>query len=196
MNKITKMLFVLIISIVLISGCFSGSDKSDDLEAKDNTQPTNTSDSDVESNKDTVDFTDCGISRSLKDGMFEENIDFESDDALVCMGEAILDECRPAKALVDTSDVGQVKYEIKKIDGVCIIKTEYGDEEQIQLESQRIFANKFSECPAAIETTKDQLEEDINNIPGALAFGVYFYAAIEFMNPNTECTGSLLEIRP
>jgi len=137
---------------------------------------------------------DCGISESLNSDEPVNQIDYELDDALVCLGNSLLEDCKPSKAILYTSNAGQIYFEIKKgEDQKCIVRTEYGDEDQIPLEAQKPYANKYSECPLDINQLKSQSNEDPTNKPGTFTFSVYFYIGFESMNPDTECTGTLFD---
>ena len=109
------------------------------------------------------------------------------------MGESLLDGCKPAKAILQTVDAGQITYEIKNLEDVgCIIKSEYGDIKQIPGESQKKYANKFFECPAGIDFTRSREIISPKMPPGYFAFRLYFAKAVDAMDPETKCTGSLV----
>ncbi len=178
MNK--TMFFMATIGILFVSGCSSENNISADFEIQDSTQ-------------ESVGFVDCGISTSLNSDAHISEINFELDDALVCLGKSLLDGCKPAKAILHTSNGGQITYEIKNLeDRGCIIKSEYGDIEQIPEESQKKYANKFFECPVESEFTRSLGTSGPNKVPGYFAFRIYFAKAMDAMGPETKCTGSLV----
>ena len=180
MNR--TMFFMVTMGLLLVSGCSSENNLSADSEIGDSIQ-------------ESAGFVDCGISTSLNSDEHLSEINFELDDALVCMGESLLDGCKPAKAILQTVDAGQITYEIKNLEDVgCIIKSEYGDIKQIPEESQKKYANKFFECPVDIDSFISQATIDPNTAPGSFAFGVYFMTAFESMTSETKCTGSLIEM--
>ena len=178
MNR--TMFFMVTMGLLLVSGCSSENNISTDSEIGDSTQ-------------ESLEFVDCGISTSLNSDAHISEINFELDDALVCMGESLLDGCKPAKAILQTVDAGQITYEIKNLEDVgCIIKSEYGDIKQIPEESQKKYANKFFECPAGIDFTKSRETISPKMPPGYFAFRLYFAKAMDAMDPETKCTGSLV----
>ena len=73
---------------------------------------------------------ECGVSKSMTSNESINKIDFERDNALVCMGESLWSDCKSAKVLLDTKDKGKIHYEIKNNNG-CIIRLEYGDADHI-----------------------------------------------------------------
>lgn len=43
---------------------------------------------------------------------YVNEIDYEADSAMVCIGNALIGDCKKAKAIVETKNSGIVEYEI------------------------------------------------------------------------------------
>ncbi|MCK5476290.1 MAG: hypothetical protein KAI55_00045 [Candidatus Aenigmarchaeota archaeon] len=67
-----------------------------------------------------IEQIECGVSKSMTSNESINKIDFESDNALVCMGESLWSDCKSAKVLLDTKDKGKIHYEIKTIMDVLL----------------------------------------------------------------------------
>ncbi|MEA2097553.1 MAG: hypothetical protein U9P70_00520 [Patescibacteria group bacterium] len=147
-------------------------------------------DSDIED--DPIAQHECGMSESLDSDIPINQINYETDDTLVCLGNSLLNECKPSKAILDTFNAGKINFEIKNNED-CTVRMEYGGIEQISSIAQKQYANKYIECPLDIDQLKSQSEQNPSEKPGTFAFSVYFYIGIESMNPNTKCEGTLLE---
>jgi len=166
-----KVLLLCILGIIILSGCTT------DFEVLPQ-----------ESN------ADCGTSYSLASGNPLNEINFEKDEALVCLGKKIINDCEEGTAVLETSDTGKISYEIKGTEGEnCILKLEYGDADQIPLEEQKQHANKYLECPVNLKELLEKSGEDASNKPGTLSGGLYMLMGFSVLDPNTKCYGTLLE---
>jgi len=178
MNKI---MLIILICLLFISGC---------TDSENNTPATSET---GDSNKQII---DCG-SRGSNDAskIAGSKTSHELDDALVCFGNSLLDGCKPAKLFIYTSYVGQVTYESKNIENKCIIKTEYGNVEQIPTEEQKKYANTFSECPVDIEYLISSSDIDAFTIPGYFAYKVILMTMVQISEgSNSICTGTYMDI--
>lgn len=80
------------------------------------------------------DVLNCGISLFHQEKIYRDTpqgelviIDYRKDNAIVCMGKAIMDGCKPAKFLRFSSDGTSRTEEIIGPDGTaCLFKIEYG----------------------------------------------------------------------
>jgi hypothetical protein len=127
-------------------------------------------------------------------------INFEEDTAMVCMGNNLLNNCRQSKSVLETRNIGQVKFEINGLSGTdCIIRVEYGHGEQIQDSVIKKFANKYIECPVSIETIISSYPHfkgtpGLNEEPGTLASIVYSALGNWALYPGNsgKCTGTII----
>ena len=208
-KKSIKLLYIIIAGIVLVTlvigGIFwfvSNQDSSSDLDTSmKETSDEISSDAKLkEENLETIKTEDeliqqrdCGISESLSKDIPINQIDYETDNALVCLANSLLNDCTQSKAILDTFNAGKINFEIREDNG-CIVKMEYGDTSQIPNVEQKQYANKYIECPLDIDELKSGSTENPTEKPGTFAFGVYFSIGIQSMNPNTKCTGTVLEL--
>jgi len=124
-----------------------------------------------------TEIEDCGISESFLNISLDQ-INPEEDKALVCLGKKMLAGCEKAKAVLKTFNAGEINFILEGPveEGVCSIRSEYGDEEQIPLPEQKQYAGTYIRCPVNIELIKSQApEKDPNEEPGAFALSVDFY---------------------
>jgi hypothetical protein len=139
---------------------------------------------------------DCDTSTLLNSNTPLDQLDPESDDTLVCLGNAILNDCSTASGIVESTNSLDVIYKVgKNFEDKCIIKVIYQSIDNIDPEDfgQAIelltqLSEQYGECPiekSLIDYNSDQ--------PGALAYTNYINIGLEAINPNTVCTGSLFE---
>jgi len=161
-------------AIIFITGCFNNSENISKGTIKE------------------VSALDCGVSKSK----FEE--DYATDSALVCLGNAMLDDCKHSTAILDMEELGQVNVEVKKKGKECVGIMKFGDARQIQSKEYKSLINKDIECPLDFELFNQYVAASttgpkITETPGRLA-GTAFYFHImsrATVYPKMECTGSV-----
>lgn len=90
----------------------------------------------VESTDNTI---DCGISKSFTGDEAFNEIDYEKDPAMVCIGKNLLDSCKKSYAILETRDMGKLRYEILgALEQDCAARLEYGEANQIGDEIQEV----------------------------------------------------------
>ena len=137
-----------------------------DLEDKNN---------EINNNVDIVEiveeeFIDCGTSQYIDMETITDQNDFENDDALVCLGNAVLNKCESSKIIINTSDVGKVILKVLNNEE-CFTNRNMIDYKQTSE------ASKSLTCPLDIEELKlqfDTLGFDPLIAPGKFALLVFF----------------------
>tara|TARA_Y100000310_G_scaffold311848_1_gene358546 strand:+ start:494 stop:1045 length:552 start_codon:yes stop_codon:yes gene_type:complete len=135
---------------------------------------------------------DCGTVVQVYDENYEEEYelpDFELDESRVCMGKSLLKDCTEAKMTMEGTDYdGDYKtvYSIKKINGECRIKFEYGFETGDPL---------FLECPvkSLTESSMFYFAKDKDKYPGTYINAVYTTLTL-FLGGFDESTGCISSI--
>jgi hypothetical protein len=136
-----------------------------------------------------TELEDCGLSESLLTSSLDQ-INPEADSTLVCLGQNILNGCQESKAVLKTSNAGEINYVVEGQieEGICRIRLEYGDEEQIPVSEQKQYANTYLKCPVDLDLIKAQApEKDPAIEPGAFTLSVYVYIGFESLSPDTAC---------
>ena len=149
----------------------------------------------IESN---VDVQDCGISRSWisddDEPLVLDEIDFEADSAMVCMGKNLLDNCKKSKATIESKTGPFTSYEIMGLEGKdCIIRLEQIEGGEPLPEDQKFLEDMYVECPMDIEELKADANRDVTEVPGSFGAEVYFVTAFESIMKDTKCTGTIVD---
>ncbi len=184
-NKIYGILVVLVFLVLV--GCVDQGDKPA-TEATDHESITETTETAAE-------VQDCGVSRSrVSDQPIEFNkIDFEADSAMVCMGNNLLNNCRKAKARVESGTGGVASYEILGLKGSdCIVRCVSLESDDPSPEAQK-YVGMYGDCPLDIEKLNSDAKKDGSNTPGSFAAGVQLYVGFEVLFEDTECTGTIVD---
>lgn len=124
---------------------------------------------DREKDRESDEVQDCGVSRSfLSDFDDLIDIDFEKDDAMVCMGENIQDNCKDSTAIVKIED-GEFSYKISgKSESKCRIEVEYYNPDEK--------TTSYVECP--ILGLVSFIEEEDPDVGDKLSVSSGHYAGI------------------
>lgn len=166
-------LTILIISIViavLVFGATVGiivwkiTGREDISDNKEKSQPGQEQEKEKES---FVGYVDCGTSRSFLDesSSFDE-VNFELDSAMVCMGKNIKDNCKDSEATVKISD-GDLTY---KISGSSVSSCKARLEVFNKLEQRDLFVEcSISELISIARSEIPDPEKWISGPPGAYA---------------------------
>ena len=123
--------------------------------------------------------------------------DYESDPALVCFGNNLL-ECKKAKVILN-NEGGLITMEIKRKDSPsCIIREEIGE---MNSEQYKQFSNTDIECPLPFEDLKETAftdmvpkDQSLIGLPGQTTVGVsdaIIMGAV--LDPESDCTGTLID---
>jgi len=155
----------------------------------------------------TGEITDCGQSADYSrfldieieaaDGGTIATKDYESDSALACFGNRIL-ECKRARVVLDGGN-GLRNVEVKGKDGSnCIIRQEFGE---MSSEQYKILSNSYVECPIPVEMLPEiaffglpPKDQSWMGLPGQTTVGVADAIMLGAMlDQETTCTGSLID---
>ncbi len=142
----------------------------------------------------------CGLSMILSQNISVNQVNFESDGSLVCMGRRFLNDCSKSSTILFTYDAGELNFISNGLDenGNCIVRVEYGDESQIISTQQKPFANSFVECKIDIdEIINSNLgDSDLRQYPGTLAFSIYYTVGLFSISEskNLICNGTYIDI--
>lgn len=120
------------------------------------------------------------------------NIDFETDSALVCFGENLLNNCTESQITLQTGEAGNIVFSIEGGDlSTCEVKAQYGSSEQITALPQKAFADKNLICPINLNEIKEKSPiADLSKTPGQLAFSIYFLMGLESQQKERTCRGT------
>lgn len=146
-----------------------------------------------------VSVLDCGVSKNKFGTLFKTT--YEEDSTLVCLGNAILNNCKHSKAILDAGNLGQVNVEVKKNSQECVGIMRYEKAGQISRRDLKGFAIKDIECPLDFELLKKQdygpgsTGENFTETPGRLANTAYEYIMFQafMLYPKTECIVSVFD---
>ena len=69
-----------------------------------------------------------------------------TDPSFACFGKNILNDCKESILFSKDFNMGDVVFKIKKEEGKCFLITEYGDEDKIVNQVDKIIANKYMKC--------------------------------------------------
>jgi hypothetical protein len=122
---------------------------------------------------------------------------FDEDDALVCFGEKLLNDCESGEVKLIDEFGSELILSSEKSGDDCLINLEYeaideSDEENLK------FDGTYLECPVPIDTIPDLscqmgacLEE---GMPGQTAMGVFSGIVLDAtFNQDTECSGTMID---
>ncbi|MFA6410046.1 MAG: hypothetical protein WCW26_00510 [Candidatus Buchananbacteria bacterium] len=114
--------------------------------------------------------SNCGTSRALAESLDLSNLNVTGDKALTCMGNKILKNCEKGTMTLVAANTGSMTYSITgQQGGNCLIKTQYGDADQIPLEEQKVYANNWVQCPVSVAEITAQSKD-----PAVIALAAYF----------------------
>lgn len=115
---------------------------------------------------------------------------------MVCLGNSILDDCRKAKTKIKSKGSGTISTLVKRKQDKCILRYEYGPASQIPNQKQKIYANKYIECPISYLKSLDYLKNkgSFTKKPGEFAASLFFVTGLEALNPDTQCNGTVLNV--
>lgn len=144
----------------------------------------------------------CGI---IDIGSISVSKDLEKYSTLVCLGESLLqNNNQKSKAVFKSPDKGDLKINIENNQQgeTCNFKIKFGNEEQIQSEEYKRYANKSIKCPvfsllkAAGKYSEDQKEEFLSK-PADFAFQAFRVTLLSSLSSEGsleyECSGGILE---
>jgi len=143
----------------------------------------------------TVELEDCGATGLLEGTIHTDEI--VEDAAFICLGEKLLADCSPAKVKFSITGVEEMWFEVKGNEGFdCIFVMRYGSEDKITLETHKIYADTFLECPLDMQERIEAYggQETADETPGMFAFTIYTYVAMNSLSEDTACTGTMLEV--
>ena len=144
-----------------------------------------------------VGVIDCGISRtSATSGLMTlDEMNFEEDAAMVCIGTNVLDNCKKAKAIVESNTGALMSYEVLGLKGKdCILRVEHVGGTPLSKEEKR-FEGTYAECPMDIEELRSDYKRDVSEVPGLFAAELHILIGFDSMlNKDTKCTGTLIDV--
>ncbi len=127
-------------------------------------------------------FESCGTSEGPIN-----SIDAESDAALVCLGRNMIDGCKSSQATLQTTNAGAIKISLEGgTPTACSILMEYGSEDQITLDDQKQYADKFMLCSINLDAMNTESLES-----GIFAKNIFTFMNSELLNPDTKCEGTV-----
>lgn len=138
---------------------------------------------------------DCGLSSSFMAQKTSNETDYEKDPTMVCLGQNLLNGCRKSYAILETYDMGKMRYEISgEQEQNCVVKIEYGNADQISDEWQKINANTFFECPIKIDEILASLgNKDPKDYAGSIANAVYIYIGFQSLSSDSKCKTGIID---
>ncbi len=140
-----------------------------------------------------VEAIECGKTAIIAEKLLTEitGEELEADTAFGCMGQALIENCTPAKATVDTIQDSNGIFEIMGMQGAfCQIRIGYGPEDGLKMDSLKEFANQYADCPVDLNLLRAGMGESANENRSQFAATVYTTASIAAIMPNI-CTGAL-----
>lgn len=140
---------------------------------------------------DNTQYEDCGTAI-----LTSMDISY-SQSALVCMGENLLNNCQKSRVVLDTASIGKINFIAKGPSSeICMMRLEYGDEEQILEEDQKKFANKYIECPINLERVREVFSQPEISIddPGYFAVSAYTAVVVSSWSLDSSCTGTVMDV--
>ena len=188
-NMMNKICMMLIVVVVLISaGCVDQKEEGEKLQAAATEQSNDVVGSGAE-------VIECGISTTSKDSelMPLSKMGYEEDSAMVCIGNSILDNCKKAKAIVDSKTGTLASYEVLGPKGKdCIIRIKYAGGTPLP-ENEKFMEDTYMECPMDIADLQAGDKRDYSQIPGLFAAELHMLVGFETINKDTKCTGTMLD---
>ena len=146
------------------------------------------------------DIIDCGIIEVTGYVFPNYKEAFESDSALVCLGNNIINNCKNSKAKEEKSLIYSIKG---NGNSGCKIRVELPDAAQILEEDLKKFANKYVECPLSGVISfigEGELPSDPSSYPGTYAHTLFFQMAVlvtlgfEEAEDKYGCEGELINV--
>ena len=137
---------------------------------------------------------DCGVSRIFAGDELLDKTDFDADHTMICLGKNLLNNCQKSHAIIETSDIGKINYDINGLQGSdCMIKMIYGSADQIPEKEQKMWANTFFECPVNTNEILASLgTKNPQDYAGRIAGTVYDYIGFQFLSSESKCkTGTI-----
>src|SRR3990167_6000737 len=103
---------------------------------------------------------------------------------MICLGKNLLNNCQKSHAIIETSDIGKINYDINGLQGSdCMIKMIYGSADQIPEKEQKMWANTFFECPVNTNEILASLgTKNPQDYAGRIAGTVYDYIGFQFLS--------------
>ncbi|GAI95574.1 unnamed protein product, partial [marine sediment metagenome] len=113
----------------------------------------------------------------------------ESDASLTCIGENLIQNCTPSKAIIKSETNEEITYSVLgNIENKCFVRIEFPSEDKLPSESKE-YAEKYVKCPISQELIDSYKDE-----PGVLADNVITNVLINSISGNPlNCTGTLLQ---
>ena len=115
----------------------------------------------------------------------------ENDDAFVCMGKNVINNCKPSYALISgAGSTTKIKFKLMGMaDGKCRTRIDYPTEDQITNENEKIFAGKYSECNLDMKNLT--LTAEAKDKPGAVGAASFVLTTFTSLFSKTDCNGTL-----
>lgn len=192
-NKM-MIIFVCLMVMIIFSGCTS-SKKDTNPETTKKEVDASQNQVNINNKDNLIGVIDCGISRTSAESelMPLDEMGYESDLAMVCIGKNVLNNCKKAKAIVDSKKGTLVSYEIIGLKGQdCVIRL--GDAGgTAPMEEEKFLEGTSMECPVDIEDLQAGDKRDYSTMPGLFAAELHLLLSFELLNEDTKCTGTMID---
>ncbi|OGF40056.1 hypothetical protein A2477_02020 [Candidatus Falkowbacteria bacterium RIFOXYC2_FULL_47_12] len=152
-------------------------------EAQVSTTPEETAESGQTATPATGDVSekDCGAT-----AVAAEAGSMTTDSVLACVGERIVDGCKPAAASIETQTVSGIRLAVLGLrQDSCLVQLTYPAPSAISDAALQDYANTYLRCPYNVAGLTSQ-----NYTPAQLAQYVYAQSALEGMTEGRNCEGS------